>query len=208
MGLYSKYIVPWIIDHVMDRQVMAGQRQTVLADAYGRVLEIGFGTGLNLPHYPSRVEHLTILDPNVGMHRRAAGRIAVSRLTIDPLNLSADADLPTNDCVFDTVVSTWTMCCIPDLPRALTEVARVLKPGGQLLFVEHGLSQDPKVARWQQRLNPLNMRLGDGCHLNRDIAYFVRGSGLTISQCDQFYLPRTPRISGWTFRGRALKQPN
>ena len=206
MGIYSDRVFPWIIDQVMDREVMAQQRRVVLAEAIGDVLEIGFGTGLNLPHYPASVEHLTVLDPNAGMHRRAAKRMKAFPIPIESMTLGADGELPSDNNRYDTVVSTWTMCSIGDLRRALTELTRVLKPGGKLLFIEHGLSPDDKVARWQNRMNGFNKWIGDGCHLNRNIADLITSSPLSLDQCDQFSLPSTPRVGGWIYRGKASKQ--
>ncbi|MGD9645363.1 MAG: class I SAM-dependent methyltransferase [Pirellulales bacterium] len=205
MGLYSRYIFPWIIDRVMARDLLVEERRKVLGAASGRVLEIGFGTGLNLPHYPAAVERLTVIDPSVGMHRRAAARIAASPLEIDAIAIGADGQLPLDDNSFDYVVSTWTMCSIADIRRALAEVHRVLRPAGRLLFVEHGLSPESGVARWQNRLNGINKRIGEGCHLNRNIAALLTASPLRLTDCDEFYLPSTPRIAGWTYRGAAEK---
>ena len=204
MGIYSNRVFPWIIDRIMDRDVMTEQRR-VAPPAHGDVLEIGFGTGLNLPHYPSSVEQLTVLDPNPGMHRRAVRRMKACPIPITPVTLGADGELPLDENRFDTVISTWTMCSITDLTRALVELSRVLKPGGSLLFIEHGLSPQEKIARWQNRLNSINMWIGDGCHLNRSIAQFLTSSPLMLVQCDQFYLPNTPRIGGWIYRGTARK---
>lgn len=207
MSLYSERVFPWLIDRVMAGPPMTEQRRAVLAGAVGDTLEIGFGTGLNLPHYPPAVERLTIVDPNGGMHRRAAQRMAASTVPIQAIQLGAEDHLPVADDRFDTVVSTWTMCSIPQLARALAEIARVLKPGGQLLFVEHGLSPEQGVARWQNRLTPIMKRIGGGCHLNRNIAEFVRASPLRLVQCEEFCLRDSPRVGGYTYRGRAEK-PN
>lgn len=206
MSLYSERVFPWLIDRVMSSPPMTEQRRAVLAGARGDTLEIGFGTGLNLPHYPPAVDRLTVVDPNGGMHRRAARRVAVSTLPIQAIQLGAEDRLPVADDRFDTVVSTWTMCSIPLLARALAEMARVLKPGGQLLFVEHGLSPEPGVARWQHRLTPIMKRIGGGCHLNRNIAEFVRASPLRLVECDEFLLRDSPRVGGYTYRGRAEKR--
>jgi ubiquinone/menaquinone biosynthesis C-methylase UbiE len=206
MGLYSERIFPWIIDKVMANKVLAAERQRVLSEVRGNILEIGFGTGLNLPHYPQSVDHLTVLDPNAGMHKRAAARLAAARFKVTSIRLAAEARLPIDDGQFDTIVSTWTMCSIPRLDQALVELNRVLKPGGRLLFIEHGLSPDTKIARWQNRLNPINKRIGDGCNLNRNFAAIVGASPLTLEHCDQYYLPKSPRIAAWTYRGVATKR--
>lgn len=208
MGIYSNRIFPWVIEHVMSREVMTHEREKLVPAAEGDVLEIGFGTGLNLPHYSAAVTRLTVLDPNSGMHRRAAERIAAAKMPVEAIQLGAEDRLPVDDGRFDTIVSTWTMCSIPDLAGALRELARVLKPGGKLLFLEHGLSPDANIARWQNRLNPLNRRIGDGCNLNRDMTAIIGASPLVVESCDQFYLPKTPRIGGWMYRGVALRPPN
>lgn len=205
MGLYSDHIFPWVIEKVMSNDDMREQRQRVLAAARGRVLEIGFGTGLNLPHYPDQVESLAVLDPNAGMHRKASKRIASAPMPVEAIQQRADDAIAADTGSFDTVVSTWTMCSIPDLPRALREIARVLRPGGKLLFIEHGLADDPKTVRWQHRLNPIMNRIGDGCNLNRDIAGHIESSPLGLEQCDQFLMPKTPKVAGWTYRGMAVK---
>lgn len=205
VGIYSDRIFPWVIDKLMDRPVMSEQRRQVLEPVKGDVLEIGFGTGLNIPFYSNAVDRLTVVDPNAGMHRRAAKRISQCPLSIESVKLRADGALPLDENRFDTVVSTWTMCSIPDLSRALVEISRVLKPGGRLVFVEHGLSPDKPVASWQNRLNPIHQWLGDGCHLNRDIAQYISESPLTLEKCDQFYMRETPRFAGWLYRGTATK---
>jgi ubiquinone/menaquinone biosynthesis C-methylase UbiE len=170
------------------------------------VLEIGFGTGLNLPFYPPTLRRLTVVDPNPGMARRARPRVAASGVDVRSLVLDAGRRLPIDDGSFDAVVSTWTLCSIPDVAAALAEVHRVLKPGGRFVFVEHGLAPDPPVAAWQRRLDKLNQFIGDGCHLTRDIASILRRSPLSAETCDTFYLADTPRVGGFTYRGHATKQ--
>ena len=206
MGFYDRHILPWVLDHVMRRPILTPQREELLSSARGDVLEIGFGSGLNLPFYPREVERITAVEPSHGMTRRAARNIESSGRDVKVLPLGADQRLPLPDDSFDTVVSTWTLCTIPDVAAALREAHRVLRPGGAFLFVEHGLSPDPAVAKWQHRLNPINRRLGGGCNLNRDVAALVRASPLAVRQCQTFYLPRTPRLGGYTYRGSATKQ--
>lgn len=205
MSIYSDRIFPWIIERVMSRDVMTAQRELALADAEGDVMEIGFGTGLNLPHYGKLVSRLTVVDPNLGMHRRAAERIKASAIPVETIALGADDRLPVDDNRFDTVVSTWTMCSIPDLPKALSELYRTLRPGGRLIFVEHGLSPEAAVATWQNRLNGINRWIGDGCNLNRNIEAIVQASPFRLVKCEQFALPKTPRVGAWTYRGIAEK---
>lgn len=204
MGFYSNVVFPRVIDWLMDDRQMNEQRQMVLQGVRGDVLEIGFGTGLNLPHYPDSVRKLTVLDPNAGMKARAQARIAASPIEVESLVLGGE-NLPMDDQSFDTIVCTWTMCSIPDLQKALSETHRVLRPGGQFVFIEHGLSPDPDVEKWQNRVNPLWRRVGDGCNLNRPIDKCVEEGGLQLAELETFYMPKTPRFMGYMFRGTANK---
>lgn len=204
MGFYSNVIFPRLLDWAMSREVLAKHRHAFLSDAEGEVLEIGFGTGANLPYYPSHVHHLTTVDPNPGMDVLARKRIKASSIEVEPRLLQAEA-LPMPDNTFDTVVSTLTMCSIPDIGRALKELYRVLKPGGRLLFLEHGLSPDLKVQVWQHRFTPVSKFIGDGCHLNRDIEQLVQGHSFTIRKLTRFYLEDTPKIAGYMYFGIATK---
>ena len=172
MGLYAQVIVPLLCDFGLDRPFVARYRRELLAHASGNILEIGFGTGLNLPYYPAHVCKLTIVDPNAGMYRRARRRIKQTGIEVDWRVLGGER-LPFEDGTFDGVVSTFTLCSIEEVAQALREVYRVLKPGGRFLFLEHGLSPEPKVQKWQRRLNWLQMRLADGCHLDRDMRALV-----------------------------------
>src|SRR5262249_20602356 len=174
MGFYSRVIFPRLCDWLMSDPRMAALRSESLAQASGEILEIGFGTGLNLPHYPGSVRRITTVDPNPGMGDRARHRIARSGILVDHRVLSGD-ELPFAEGAFDCAVSTWTLCSIPDPDRAVCEVYRVLKPGGRFFFLEHGLSDQPRVRAWQRRLNPIQRRLGDGCRLDLDVEAVVRG---------------------------------
>jgi SAM-dependent methyltransferase len=204
VGLYSRFIFPSVLDHAMKRAPIAAQRPLALAGATGEVLELGFGTGLNLPHYPPGVRRVVAVEPNAKVSRRAHERIESSPIAVELAGLRCDRDLPFDAGRFDSAVSTWTMCTIPDVARALAEVNRVLKPGGRLFFVEHGLAPDSKTQRWQRRLNPATRFLGDGCHLDRDVAALLRASPLELEHCETFYLPDTPRVGGYTYRGSAV----
>jgi ubiquinone/menaquinone biosynthesis C-methylase UbiE len=204
VGIYSQVIFPRLCDLVLDRPLVARHRQALLAHATGHVLEIGFGTGLNLPHYPAPVRKVTTIDPNVGMHRRAQKRVRRSGIDVDQRVLRSE-ELPFEDGTFDCVVSTFTLCSIGNVDRALSEVCRVLKPGGRFLFLEHGLSPEPGVRTWQRRLNWLEGRLADGCRLDRNIKALVAAQHFSSVEVREFYLEKTPRTHGYLYRGIATK---
>lgn len=204
MGIYSKYIFPQILEKALSEPYIMNLRRQVLADAQGEILEIGFGTGLNLGCYPPSTSKLTVLDANPGMNRWASRRIDQSSIKVEHHVINAER-LPFADNSFDTVVSTWTLCSIVDVDSALAEVKRVLKPRGQFLFIEHGLSHEPSIQRWQHLINPLNKLLADGCNVNRDIARIIQAQGLRIEKLEQFYLTTAPRIWGFFSRGKAVK---
>ena len=204
MGLYSRVIFPRLCDWVMDDPRMAALRSELLADVGGEVLEIGFGTGLNLPQYPEHVRRITTVDPNPGMNRLALRRIAEGGIAVDQRVLSGEA-LPFEDGTFDCVVSTWTLCSIPDAGRALGEVHRVLRPGGRFLFLEHGLADDPKSRAWQRRLNPIQRVLGDGCRLDLDVPALVGSRPFADLHVERFEMERVPRTHGTMYRGVATK---
>jgi ubiquinone/menaquinone biosynthesis C-methylase UbiE len=204
MGWYSNIIFPWAMNWLMSKPAFSEQRVAVLKDVSGDILEIGFGTGLNLPHYPAYVSRLVTIEPNLGMARYATQQIATSPIEVEQHATSGEA-LPLADASFDTVVSTWTLCSIPDVELALREVRRVLKPGGRFLFLEHGLSPDANVARWQHRLNPVQQVLGDGCHLDRDMRELVADTGFSQLTCENFYFENTPKFVGYMYRGMAVR---
>jgi ubiquinone/menaquinone biosynthesis C-methylase UbiE len=187
----------------MSSKVLREPRRRTLAAASGRILEIGFGTGMNLGHYPPGVSRIEAIDPDLDLDRYSQPRIAASNIAVDFHHLNAE-HLPFASASFDTVTCTLTLCSIPDVVHALAEIRRVLVPGGQFLFLEHGLSPDAGVARWQQRLNPLQNRIGGGCHLNRDTGQLVRGSGLTLHDPSHYYLRGVPRFAGYMTEGRAV----
>ena len=189
----------------MARPSIAQQRRHVIGQARGRVLEIGFGTGLNLPFYTSDVERLVAIEPNAGMGRWTRERVGAAKIPVEQHRLAAGGRLPFEDGSFDTVVSTWTMCSIRDVAGALAEAHRVLRGHGRLLFVEHGLSPERGVAKWQRRLTPVFKLFGDGCHLDRDIEAIVRESPFQVEVMDRFQLPDTPKVGGYTYRGVARK---
>ena len=201
---YARTVLPCLLDWALDRETLAAHRRRQLESAHGKVLEIGLGTGLNIPWYPSAVDHLTAIDTNSGMTRRAHDRIVVSPLVVEHRIVTAER-LPMANDTFDCAVSTLTLCSIPDVAQALKEVYRVLKPGGRFLFLEHGLSDDPAVQRWQHRLTPFSRLLGDGCHLNRDIPALVTGQAFALDSLQTGYLEKSPKVSGFLFRGVATK---
>lgn len=203
MGLYAHHIFPRLMDWVMRGPVFQDERQRVLARAHGEVLEIGFGTGLNLPHYPTTVAKLVTVDPADTLPDRVAARRCAVSFPVEIVHQTAEV-LPFDAPRFDCVVSTWTLCTVPDPIAALREVRRVLKPDGLFLFTEHGRSDDPTVARWQDRLNPIQNVVACGCHLNRRIDRLVTEAGLTLTELDRFVLPGVPRIGGEMYRGAAV----
>jgi ubiquinone/menaquinone biosynthesis C-methylase UbiE len=204
MGLYHHCVFPFVLDLAMGSRVFDQPRRRTLARASGRILEIGFGTGRNLPHYPPGVSRIEAIDPDTDLDRFSLPRIAASSVAVDFHHLDAE-HLPFAGDSFDTVVCTLTVCSIPDVVHALGEIHRVLKPGGQFLFLEHGLSPDARVARWQHRLNPIQNRIGGGCHLIRETVPLVAGSGLQLRDVEHYYLRRAPRFAGYMTEGSAAK---
>lgn len=189
MSLYGKYLLPRLIDFSCGLKPAMRQRAKVIPGARGRVLEIGFGSGLNLPYYDARrVSRLHALDPSPELLRLAESRIAESKLAVECLEAGAES-VPLADCSVDTVVITYTLCTLPDVAGALAEARRVLRPGGELLFCEHGVAPDPGVRRWQDRLNPAWRRLAGGCNLNRDAPALLAGAGFEIARLETMYLP-------------------
>ncbi len=203
MGIYSNLIFPRLIDVVMSNPEMAQQRQNLLKEATGEILEIGFGTGINLQYYPNNINKITTLDVNKGMNSLAKKRIKASKIEVDNRVLNSE-QLPMPDQSFDTVVSTWTLCSIAKVEQALKEIHRVLKIGGKFLFIEHGLSDKPNIQTWQNRLTPLQKMIGDGCHLNRNIQKLVENQFNSV-HLEQFNLENTPETVGYTYKGVAYK---
>jgi ubiquinone/menaquinone biosynthesis C-methylase UbiE len=202
MGLYADHIFPRLMDWVLSGDEFRRLRTALLKPVSGEVLEIGFGTGLNLSHYPSHVAALSVIDPARVLPRRVATRIGMGRFPVHVHHAPAEA-LPFPDRRFDFVVSTWTLCSVADPVQALREVKRVLRPDGCFLFLEHGQSDDRKVAAWQDRLNPLQNLLACGCNLNRQIDRLIEASGLVITRLDRFRMDTVPRLGGEMYRGQA-----
>ncbi|MEC4890462.1 MAG: class I SAM-dependent methyltransferase [Nitrospira sp.] len=203
MGLYSRYIFPRLMDRLMSGTEFQQLRAALLQTAHGHVLEIGLGTGLNLPHYPGAVSSLRAVDPAPLLPDRLAERSAALPFPIEVARISAER-LPYEDGMFDCVVSTWTLCTIPDPLAALREIRRVLKPDGTFFFLEHGQSDDRRIAVWQDRLNPIQKVLGCGCHLNRPIDRLITEAELTLTHLDRFTMESVPRIGGTMYRGTAV----
>ena len=205
MEAYAKYILPRIIDLVMKNKDMARLRADWVPHAHGDVLEIGIGSGLNLPFYSSEVRRLYGVEPSVELQRLARVRAASATTKVEFLSQSAEEALPLSDESIDTVVITWTLCSIPDSPSALRQMKRVLKPSGLLIFVEHGRAPDPKVSTWQDRITPVWKRIGGGCHLNRNIDVLLKDAGFKIEELETNYLPG-PRPMTYTYRGFARRE--
>lgn len=210
MGFYHRWLFPRLCHLSLGSEHFARLRRRALAAARGRVLEIGVGTGLNLPLYPPAVEAVTAVDPNPGMLDLAARQATAARAAAPsrPVELApGDAEsLGFPDGSFDTVVSTLTLCSVGDPAAALAEAHRVLAPGGVFLFLEHGLADRPRVRRWQRRLTPLQRRVGDGCHLDRDFAALLAASPLAVEELDAGFDPDMPKLAGYLYRGTARRR--
>jgi ubiquinone/menaquinone biosynthesis C-methylase UbiE len=205
MGLYNDWILPHVLHLSMRQNSLAPYRRRIIPAAAGRVLEIGVGSGLNLPLYTERAMEVIGLEPSpklLSMARRLAGG---TRPRIELVEGSAET-IPLDAGSVDTVVTTWTLCTIPDVGRALGEMRRVLRPDGRLLFVEHGLAPDLSVRRWQDRLTPLTKRVGGGCHLNRPIRDLIANAGFEIEQLDAAYMEGV-RAMAFTYEGVARPVP-
>ncbi len=203
MGFYSQFILPRLLDWSMSSPALAQHRQEILSDVRGEVLEIGFGTGLNLDHYPPQVQAIATVDINPGMNAIAQRRIAASTIQVNHHVLNGES-LPMADNTFDYVVSTWTLCSIAQVDRAIQEIYRVLKPGGKFVFIEHGLSDRPNIQVWQHRLTPIQKRLADGCHLDRNIQILIEHQFSHV-KLEQFVIDQLPSVFAYTYKGVATK---
>jgi ubiquinone/menaquinone biosynthesis C-methylase UbiE len=201
MGIYQDQIVPLLINWSMRQKDLTAYRSRIIPAAAGRVLEIGIGSGLNLPFYSRNVTRVIGLEPSpklLAMARRAEG---AGNRSVEFIEGSAEA-IPLEDASVDTVVTTWTLCSIPDALRALRDMRRVLRPGGRLLFVEHGRAPDPNVMWWQDRLTPVWKRVGGGCHLNRAIGTLIEGAGFQFDRLQTGYM-RGPKPMTFMYEGSA-----
>ena len=203
MGLYDKYILPSFLNCACGSKPINYQRQKVVPCAEGIILEVGIGSGLNIPFYDrAKVKKLIGLDPSAELNAMAQKMANKHDLEVQFL-LSGAEDIPLPDQHVDTVLVTYTMCTIPDALTANKEMLRVLKPGGKMIFCEHGLAPDAKVSKWQSRIDPLWGKIAGGCHLNRDIPELIRSAGFHIQTMDEMYLPSTPKFAGYNYWGVA-----
>lgn len=203
VGFYADQVLPRLTDLALRGPELTRARARACAGLDGEVLEVGFGSGRNVPHYPAAVTRVRAVDPATVGRQLAAGRVAASAVPVEYVGRDGE-QLPIDDDAVDHVLTTWTLCTIPDVARALGEVRRVLRPGGLLHFVEHGRAPDVATVRWQDRLTPLQRRLCGGCHLNRPIDGLIEASGLRIDRLNNYYAS-APKPYGYMFEGVASK---
>lgn len=204
MGLYSRIVLPRLLDLAMTMPELGSHRRQLLGTVTGNVLEIGFGTGANLPYYPKHIKKLTAIDANEGMTSFAKKRVKARGMEVDHRVLNAES-LPFADDSFDSVVATWTLCSVGGVEKALREIHRVLRVEGKFFFLEHGLSPDARVQSFQKILSPMNQLIAGGCRLTRDIAGLVKGAGFSIESLEHYYINKVPRTHGYMYQGLARK---
>lgn len=205
MSFYEDHILPHVVTAACGCGQIMKKRSQIVPEASGAVLEVGFGAGPNLQFYdPARVTKLYALEPSAGMRRKAASAVASAPVAVEVLDAPGEA-VPLDSASIDSVVLTFTACTIPDVQAALSEAVRVLKPGGQVLFAEHGASPDAGIARWQGRIEPVWKVLAGGCHLTRRPDVLLKEAGLAVERMETGYIPRTPKIAGFVYAGRALR---
>jgi ubiquinone/menaquinone biosynthesis C-methylase UbiE len=202
MGFYDDRVLPYIINAAMSVKAITDERRRCLEPLAGAVLEIGFGSGLNVPFYPATVTKVVGVDPSTTSARLARRRIEKAPFPVELIGLSAEK-LPFEDGSVETIVTTFTLCTIPDVAGALREMRRVLRSGGHLHFVEHGRAGDPEIERWQARLNRIQRALFGGCNLNRPIAGLIEYAGFRIERLENDYMKGAPKFAGYLYRGIA-----
>ncbi|MBZ2168026.1 MULTISPECIES: class I SAM-dependent methyltransferase [Marinobacter] len=204
MSFYEERILPHVINWACSEGHVMKLRSQVVPHAKGTVLEVGMGSAINLEFYdPETVDLVYGLEPSEGMRRKAQGNLERSPVPVEWLGLPGE-QIPLADNSVDTVLLTFTLCTIPDWSAALQQMKRVLKPEGELLFLEHGESADASVCKWQHRITPTWKKFAGGCHLDRPIAELIKGSGFRIQEMENLYLPKTPKIAGYIYKGRAV----
>ena len=203
MSLYDKYILPKLLNCLCSAKPIGYQRQKIVPYAEGAVLEVGIGSGLNLPFYDkSKIDKIWGLDPSEELNKMAAQVASEEGLEVDFI-ISGAEDIPLPDNQVDTVLITFTMCTIPEVKRANEEMRRVLKPEGRMIFCEHGKAPDKNIFKWQKRINPLWRKIAGGCNLHRDIPDLIKTSGFKLEKLDTMYLPSTPKFAGYNYWGSA-----
>ena len=206
MSLYEKYVLPKFLNCACGSKPVARQREKVVPLAEGRVLEIGIGSGLNLPFYDkSKVDEIWGLDPSEELSEMARTVATQEGMKVNFISSGAE-DIPLPDDHFDSVLITYTMCTIPEVIRANTEIRRVLKDQGKMIFCEHGVAPDDNIRKWQKRINPFWGKIAGGCNINRNIPSLIQESGFDIEEMEEMYLPNTPKIAGYNFWGYAVNK--
>ena len=201
--LYERHVLPKVLDACCSTKPVNYQRNKIVPHAKGKILEIGIGSGINIPFYnKANVEKIYGLDPSEELNNIAQKKAINNNLEIDfLLNGAEEIPLPSNS--MDTILITYTLCTIQDLESSLKEIKRVMKDDAVMLFCEHGIAPDANVMRWQNRVNPLWGKLFGGCNINRNIPEIIQSSGFTLNSLDQMYLPSTPKIVGYNYWGKA-----
>ena len=205
MGFYNDYVLPWCIDVSCGMKALDPERARITAALHGTVLEVGFGSGLNLPRMPAAVSRVLAVEPSERARRIAQKRIDAARCTVEFAGLDAQR-VQLDDASADCALSTFTLCTIPEVLQALAEIRRILKPGGRLFVLEHGAAPDPDVSRWQARLNGIQRTVAGGCNLNRDIRALLDQAGVATDAIQTYYFHKLPRTHGYLYAGAATRR--